>query len=437
MSPQRPANWKSLPGSEDTTRVQLPNGITVLARANFASPSVVMSGYLPAGSLFEPVEKLGLAHFTSLALMRGTQQRSFQQIFDSLESAGASMGFGASVHNTSFGGRALAEDLPLLLATLTEVMRQPAFPAEHVERLRGQMLTSLSIRDQDTADRAELVFEDIVFPNHPYGRPTDGHPDTIRRITRADIIDYHRRCFGPSGMKLVVVGAVEPQRAVDLVAGALGDWQNPDQPTAPVMPALRPLDQMERRHIALAGKVQTDLLMGGLGPRRSDSEYLAASLGNNILGQFGLMGRIGSVVRERAGLAYQASTSLNAWIEGGSWEISAGVSPANLDQAIELIFSEIRRFISEPVSAEELSDSQAHYIGRLPLSLESNSGVASALLNLERFNLGLDYYRRYPAMVEAITVETILEAGRKWLNPAQFAVVSSGPEIQHGAAKRD
>ena len=108
-------------------------------------------------------------------------------------------------------------------------------------------------------------------------------------------------------------------------------------------------------------------------------------MGNNILGQFGMMGRIGEVVRERAGLAYSAGTSLNAWIDAGSWEVSAGVSPANLERAIELIFSEIRRFITEPVSAEELSDSQANYIGRLPLSLESNSGVANALLNLERF----------------------------------------------------
>ena len=185
-----------------------------------------MSGYLPAGSMFEPLEKMGLAHFTSLALMRGTAALHLSaEFFELLESAGATLGFGASVHNTSFGGRALAEDLPLLLATCwPKRCASPLFPAEHVERLRGQMLTGLSIRDQDTADRAEMAFEEIVFPDHPYGRPTDGHPETIRRITRAELVDYHQRCYGPNGMKIVVVGAVEPQRAIEQVAQALGDW---------------------------------------------------------------------------------------------------------------------------------------------------------------------------------------------------------------------
>jgi zinc protease len=429
MSALQPSTWKSLPGPEDILRVALENGITVLARANFASPSVVLSGYLPAGSMFEPQELLGLAHFTALALMRGSARHSFQEIFDLLESAGASLGFGASAHNTSFGGRALAEDLPLLLSILAETMRTPAFPQKHIERLRGQILTGLSIRDQDTADRAELAFEALVFPDHPYGRPTDGHPATIQRIARDDIAAYHSRYYGPAGMKLAVVGAIEPQKAVELVQAALGDWINPNQPTLAPLAAPAPDARGERQHIALPGKVQCDLILGCLGPRRADPEFLAASLGNNILGQFGMMGRIGEVVREKSGLAYHAGSSLNAWIDAGSWEISAGVNPANLERAIELILSEVARFTSETVAAEELSDSQAHYIGRLPLSLESNSGVANALLNLERFNLGLDYYRRYPAQVEAVTAADILAAARKWLDPNRFVIVSAGPEI--------
>ena len=112
-------SWKSLPGPDDITRVELANGICLLTRTNFNSPSVVVSGYLACGSLFDPPEKLGLAQFTSLSLMRGTAQRKFQEIYNALESAGASLGFGASVHNTSFGGRALAEDLPLLLQLLS------------------------------------------------------------------------------------------------------------------------------------------------------------------------------------------------------------------------------------------------------------------------------------------------------------------------------
>jgi zinc protease len=121
---------------------------------------------------------------------------------------------------------------------------------------------------------------------------------------------------------------------------------------------------------------------------------------------------------------------LNAWIEAGSWEVSAGVNPANLQRAIDLIISELNRFVREPVSDEELQDSQANYIGRLPISLESNSGVANALLSLERFQLGLDYYRRYPGMVENVTTALVLETARRYLDPSKLAIVSAGSEAQ-------
>ena len=156
-------------------------------------------------------------------------------------------------------------------------------------------------------------------------------------------------------------------------------------------------------------------------------DYLAASLGNNILGQFAMMGRIGKAVREKAGLAYYAASSLGGGQGPGPWEVSAGVDPHAIDPAIELICQEIRRFTQEPVTDEELLDSQANYIGRLPISLESNVGVASALLNLERYQLGLDFYRRYPDLVRSITPEQVLQAARHYLDPDRLAIAVAGP----------
>ncbi|WP_322507189.1 pitrilysin family protein, partial [Anaerolinea sp.] len=203
MSLVRPEILQTLPGPEDITRVELPNGIVVLVRSNFESASVTLSGYLPAGGLFDPPEKLGLAHFTALGLMRGTERHHFQQIFNLLESAGASLGFGASVYNINFGGRALAEDLPLLLNLLAECLRIPRFPQKPIERLRRQILTGIAIRDQDPADRAEMMFDEVLFPNHPFGKPTDGTRHTIARITREDLLAFHHHYFGPRGMTLV------------------------------------------------------------------------------------------------------------------------------------------------------------------------------------------------------------------------------------------
>jgi zinc protease len=420
------AHLKSLPGPEDITRVVLPNGITVLTRVNFDSPSVVLNGYLASGSMYDSDEKAGLAHFTASALMRGTWKRSFQEIFDALESVGASLGFGASVHNTSFGGRALVEDLPLLLELLAECIREPIFPLEYVERLRAQHLAALAIRAQDTSDMASLTFDSNLFPGHPYGRSEEGYPETIQAITREDLLSFHQQHYGPRNMVIVIVGGIEPQAAIAQVEEKLGDWQNPNQMALPDLPTIQPPEKMLRHHVHIPGKSQCDLVMGSIGPCRNSADYLPASLGNNILGQFGMMGRIGNVVREQEGLAYYASTSLNAWIVGGSWEVAAGVNPVNLERAIELIIKEIRRFTTEPVSQEELEDSQSNFIGRLPLSLESNAGVAGALLNLERFGLGLDYLRRYPQMVAEVTPEMILEVARRYLDPERLIIATAG-----------
>jgi zinc protease len=379
--------------------------------------------------MFDPREKLGLAYFTSLSLMRGTQTYSFHDIYNQLETAGASLGFGASVHTLNFGGRGLVEDLPLLVDLLSSCLREPVFPQEHVDRMRTQLLTALNIRAQDTAEMASLAFDEILFGEHPYGLPEDGYLETMELIQRADLEAFHHQHYAPNQMVVVAVGAVEPAQVFDLLQARLGDWQ-PAVQSAPLTYASMPAcPGAVRRHIFLPEKTQVDLVMGTRGPRRTDENYLTASVGNNILGQFGMMGRIGESVRENAGLAYYASTGLNAWIEGGSWEVSAGVDPNNLDQAIALIREEILRFTREPVSADELSDSQAYFLGRLPLRMESNAGMANALLNIERFQLGLEYYREYPGLIEAITPEAILETARQYLDADRFVVVSAGPEV--------
>ncbi len=427
MKNDTPSATFSLPGPDDITRAELTNGIVILTRPNFNSPSVTISGQLGVGGLFDTDEKLGIADFTASALMRGTQYRSFQQIYDTLESAGASMGWEGGTHTTSFGGKALSEDLDMLLGLLAEVLLAPIFPTEDTERLRAQLLTSLAIRAQDTADMASLAFDQLVYAGHPYSRPEDGYPATIQAITRDDLITFHQRFYGPQGMVIVVVGAVAPDEVVDKVTRALGAWQNPGQPPTPELPPLSPLRELLRRNVTIAGKSQADLVMGAAGPERNAPVYLAAALGNNVLGQFGLMGRIGDVVREKAGLAYYAHSSLSGGLGPGPWSVSAGVDPRNVERTIDLIRQEIARFVSEPVSADELSDSQANFVGRLPLSLESNSGVAGALLNLERYQLGLDYYRRYPDLVRAVTVENVLEAAQSYLDPDRLGIAVAGP----------
>lgn len=417
----------SLPGPEDIYREVLPNGITVLSRANFNSASVSVSGYFQAGSLDEPDEKLGLADFVSSALMRGTERHDFDSIYNELESAGASLGYDSGTHTTGFSGRSLAEDLPLLLGLLSETMRSPTFPVDEMEKLRTQLITGLSIRAQDTAEMADLIFDQILFGTHPYSRPSDGWPETIQAIRREDLIEFHRSFFGPRGLVIAIVGGIEPKKAVAEVARIFNGWQVEGQKDAPELPELKSLDETVKRHHLIAGKSQSDVVIGTVGPRRKDPDFLAASLGNSVLGQFGMMGRIGDVVREKSGLAYYAYSSLSAGIGPGTWSVSAGVNPANVKKASDLILEELARFVKDGVTENELADSKANFIGRLPLSLESNSGIAGALLNIERYDLGFDYYQRYAERVNEVTTEAVLKAARKFIDPDRLVVSIAGP----------
>lgn len=425
---------KSLPGADDTLRLELSNGLVFLARESFVSPSVVISGYLEVGSLDEPREQAGLAALTASAMMRGTQRRSFAVFYEELESIGASLHLSAGKHYTSFWGKALAEDLGVLLDLLADMLQHPAFERKQVERLRAEKLTALAIRDHDTGSRAIMAFNGLVYRKHPYGVSTDGYKDTVPGLTPAALRSFHRRHFSPQGMVLSVVGGVRAKRAADLAEKHLGGWQAIRGQPQPTLPALRAMRRSQRKHVRLAGKSQCDLVLGSAGPCRSDPGYLEALLGNNILGRFGLQGRIGDAVRERAGLAYYAYSTVVGGLGPGPWQVMAGVGPQDVSRAVEIIQREIQTFVERPPSRVELRENQANFIGRLPLQLESNEGVAGALMNTERYQLGLDYYRRFPGLVAGITREGIQAVAQRFLHPERMALATAGPDHAGAAA---
>ena len=168
------------------------------------------------------------------------------------------------------------------------------------------MLTGLAIRAQDTCDMASLTFDELLYDGHPYSRAEEGWPETVQAITLDNLVEFHLKYYGPRGMVISIVGAVEPEKAVGEVERILGGWQNEAQKDAATLPSFTPPTETVQQHHAIQGKSQSDIVIGTHGPKRNDPEYMSASLGNNILGQFGLMGRIGDVVREKSGLAYYA-----------------------------------------------------------------------------------------------------------------------------------
>ncbi len=418
----------TLPGPDDTLRVQLPNGLVVLARANFASPSVVVHGYLPhTGAVHDPPGREGLAEFTASMLLRGTRRRSHQAIFEALESMAANLGFAGHSHSTGFRGRSLAEDLPALLDLLAEALRAPTFPADEVEKRRDQVLTGLAIRSQDPNARAADAALAALYDGHPYGRTLAQVERGVRGLTRDDLVAFHARHYTPQGLVLVIVGAVEPEQAVDLARTALGDWQGPPPPEEPPLPPAQPPSDEVQRRVPLPGKSQSDIVLATVGPSRLAADYLPAALANSVLGRFGMMGRIGEVVREQAGLAYYAYSTLAGGPGPGPWEVIAGVAPENVPRALDLIRRELLRFIEHGVTPQELADVQSQAIGSLPLDLATNAGVAAALVHVERYGLGLDYYRTYEERIRAVTVAQVQAAIRHYWQPGQWAIGIAGP----------
>ena len=418
---------RSFPSSKTIVRAELANGITILAYENFDSPAVVIGGYLWAGSISEPAEQAGLAGLTAGMLLRGTKNRTFGQINDSLESVGAQLGYRSGVHSVGFGGKALAEDLDLLLEILSDSLQQPTFPTAELEKLRGQVLTAIQRRADDTGSMAWLTFDALLYPDHPYGRSVMGYEETVSGLTQKHLADYYRAHYSPEGMTLAVVGAVPADTVLKKVRGALEGWRMPEASANRSIPPNVQLDKARRATAIVEGKSQSDIVLGWPALARSDPDYMKAYLANTILGVFGMMGRLGENIRERKGLAYYAYSRLQAGLGAGPWTAIAGVSPANVDRAVEGVLQEARRLREERVPHDELADSQSYLTGLMPLRLETNEGIMSTLLDIERHELGLDYLLHHADLVNSVTVSDIQNVAQKYLDPELYAVAVAGP----------
>jgi len=420
----------SLPGTQNVHRTRLDNGLTVLVYENHNVQSAVVTGSLRAGAIYEDPTQGGLASMTAGALLRGTQNRTFDQINTELEDIGADLDYSTGKFKVGFNGKALAEDLPVLLDILADSLRYPVFPAAQIDRMRGERITWMQYQQQDTRWQADRLFRQTLYPTgHPFHYTTVGTVNTVQSLQTVDLAAFHARQYGPADMILVVVGAVDSDTALDLVKSTLGDWENPAQLPRPALTPLTPRTALERVQTTLPGKTQADLVMGVAGPARYAADYRAAVLVNSVLGQFGMMGRIGDVVREREGMAYYAYSSVDGGFGPGAWRVSAGVNPANIDRAITLINQEVQRIIDTPVDADDLADNQSYFIGRLPLQLETSEGVANTLHTIETYDLGLDYLTTYKREISALTVDDLQAAAAHYLDPQRMVIAVAGPDV--------
>lgn len=415
-------------------RESLENGPVVIVQETSATPAVAINATFLAGSIDEPEDLCGTAYLMGRVADRGTVQRSAALIAEELDERGVTLHVATTRHTTAISCTCLSEDFDDVLAIVIDVARRPTFPEEELVKRRAESITALRQDEDNPGVRAGEALSSLLYgDDHPYGRRPKGTGDTLERIDRQDLVDFHARNIRAAVLTLVVVGDVEAQHAIARAHGELDGWSGrPAMPIVVPPPAVPPVRR--ERAIVMPGKAQSDIAYGFTTISRLDPRFYAYWMLNNILGQFGLGGRLADNIRERQGMAYYAFSSFDGTFGEAPLVVRAGVDPRNVQRAIDAIDLEVRHLGESGPTATEVEETRAYLIGSIPRLLETNYSIASFLQTCEQFGLGLDFDRRLPGLLQAVTTEEIRSAGADVLSPERAAVAVAGPEVASGAA---
>ena len=415
------------PRGLNPTRTVFDNGAVFIGKNTRTTPAVAISLAMRAGSMCDPEEAPGATWLLSRVVDRGTASRSAADIAEELDARGITVTVSVTRHILSLTCTCLVEDFEPVFSLLGEMLMQPSLPAHEIVTRKGEVVTAIR-QDQDSpAVRAAEGLMALLYPGgHPYGRSTKGSIDAVERLTREQLVRLYADRFAPTELTAVVVGDVEASRAGDLSGRVFGGWQAARP--APIALASPPRATARRRLvIPMMNKAQADLAYGFTTIVRADPAYEALRLMNNIIGQYALGGRLGDRIRERQGMAYYVSSSVDPNIIEGPLVIRAGISAANVDRAIQSIDEELASLLEQGVTPKELDESRQYMIGALPRALETNAAIATFLQSAEFFGLGVDYDLRMPELLRAVTLDEVNAVARRVVDPARAAVVIAGP----------
>lgn len=415
-------------------RETLANGATVLVQETAFSPAVTFGVSFRAGSLYEPDDLTGLSWLVGRVIDRGTATRSADAIAEALDDRGVSLRVSTNRHLMTVSCTCLAEDFSDVLALVADVARNPVFPQDQLEKRRAEVISRIRQDQDNPAVRAAEALQSLLYgADHPYGRPAKGTVDTIERARREDLVAYHAQRFAPASLVVVVVGDVNAPQVIDRVGRALDGWSAPT-PRERAVPPVPAATSRRQADIEIPGKSQSDIAYGFTTIDRLDPRFYAFWVMNNILGQFGLGGRLAENIRERQGMAYYAFSAFDPSLGPGPLVIRAGVDPKNVQRAVAAIDAEVGTLGRDGPTERELAESRQYLIGSLPRMLETNESITTFLQTAEFFGLGLDFDRRLPSILQAVTMEEVRAAAADVLHPERATLAVAGPVPGEGAA---
>ena len=401
----------------------LDNGLRVVYVGHHEQPAVNVRLLLRAGASSNPSDKLGVAALVGQLLDQGTTTRTAPEIAGVIDNVGGALVAGASGELSFVDVLVMKDSFDLGLDMLADVTRRPAFAPQEIERQRQQVLSSLQVSYDDPAYVATVVFNRLVYGFHPYGMPSSGTPESVRAITRDDLVAFHRMYYLPNNAVIAVVGDVSAEEAFQGVERALGDWERGELPAPRVEDAPAPT----RRLVVIdrPGAVQTTVRAGHVALPRADPDFLAFDLAIKILGGEG-GNRLGNVLRSQRSLTYAASADLAGRQLSGDFMAKTDTRSVATAEALRLTVDEISRMRRERVHPRELQGAQDYLAGNFPITIETPNAIATQVLEAILFGLDLDELERYPQRINRVTVADIQRVAEKHLRPASLSIVLVG-----------
>lgn len=431
-SPARPRPcFFHRPFAERVSLHDLPGGARLAVLPNRHAPTVTIAGTLLAGTSCAADGRFTVPGVTAAMLERGTRRHGRLELARELEDHGLQLGVQASAATptvVSFSCQGLDEHLGRLASTAIELLREPAFPADELDRLREQVLAALVREREETHPVAFAALTRELYPGgYPLHRRTvEQRQQELVELERGDLEAFHARVYGPASLVMAVVGKVDPTAVRDLFATLLEGWDGGLAiPPAWPEPASH---EGGRRLLHIDDRPNLDVFLGHAGRlRRDDPDFAAALLANAVLGQSTLTSRLGQVVRDREGLTYGIYSRFFGTLHlPGPWATFFSVSPQHFGRAEELARSIIADYVAAGPSEAELDEERQAQSGAYRVGLATNSGIARELVSVLTVGRGVDHLDRYPDQLLAVTRDQVVAAIRRHLDPDRLVLSAAG-----------
>lgn len=402
---------------------KLRNGFKIFVIENHSLPIVTIGFVVRGGSMYDG-DRPGLASITSELLTKGTKTRSATEIAEQIDFVGGSLASSASWDACQVFVSVLKEYVTVGFDLLEDVVLNPTFPEEEIERVRTQRLASIQQLKADSGYLADTKFAEVLFKMHPYGKPPGGTEKSVKELKRSDFRLFHDNLFTPLNSFIVFAGDILPKEAEQFSAGVFGKWKRKSKPAAVKSPGA----SEPRKGIVIIEKpdaVQSALRIGHVGIARRNPDYLKVFVMNTLLGGY-FSSRINMNLREVHGYTYGGRSSFDARTLPGVFEVSADVRNEVTLETIDEIFAELNRIVRALPTKSELEMVKNYLVGLFPIQLETPQQVASRIIVIELFNLPKNYYRDYRGNIRRVTAAGIRAAAAKYIHPENCAIVLSG-----------